>query len=198
MSSELSQKIVDSFTFLISFNCNHNQLSGKVSLGNIGTYFSDLEPALWWKRMASLSLRTNICLQTWRKGAKIFTALQPNIYSSATKYLSLYWTWSCEIVCQWYRQRWVRPWSPAEVARWPRPSTGRCPPDSRTSRSSLSQSCSPSPPPNPPTSSSHSVRTTLATWDRMLLYDAEKIYDTSYILHFLVKFTAWMFFRHLL
>ena len=35
MSSELSQKIVDSFTFLISFNCNHNRLSGKVSLGNI-------------------------------------------------------------------------------------------------------------------------------------------------------------------
>ena len=58
MSSPLSQKIVDNFTFLISFSCNwgdHGFLQN-ISLA--------LQPAQWWMRKASLSSRTNICLQT--------------------------------------------------------------------------------------------------------------------------------------
>ena len=85
MSSELSQKIVDSFTFLISFNCNHNRLSGKVSLGNIwNLLYGERGRPAWAFVPISVSKPDG-------KVPKylIFTALQPNIYSSDTNVIAV-------------------------------------------------------------------------------------------------------------
>ena len=88
MSSELSQKIVDSFTFLISFNCNHNRLSGKVSFWKYWNIFL-------WFGTCSMVKEDGQPEPSYQYLSPNLTERCQNIYSSTTKYLQLSQKYNC-------------------------------------------------------------------------------------------------------